>query len=255
MLKRLLLLLAAVLLLAAPAHAVCNVPICKEQGGARMTIGSGGSLDVESGGELDVESGGAIKIGGTALTSSAAQFNVLTTLTSTAAELNLLDTSTTTAAQHNALNGGAVFDTVITCGQADESGTIYLGPALGQWDGTGTDSSIGGTACDALDDGTEGTADLPLALVADVAFKFLGALCVTDGTLASGESVIFTARSAAADLTPSATCTIGEAETSCSMVIAATTNIAAGATIATKAVQAGNNSDDNLWCKWTIAYQ
>ena len=47
----------------------CNVAICTEQGGARMTVGSGGSLDVESGGEIDVESGGALKIAGTDKTS------------------------------------------------------------------------------------------------------------------------------------------------------------------------------------------
>lgn len=49
------------------AAADCNTPICREQGGARLSVGSGGSLDVESGGELDIESGGALKIAGTAV--------------------------------------------------------------------------------------------------------------------------------------------------------------------------------------------
>jgi hypothetical protein len=40
--------------------------IYKEQGGARMVVGSGGSLDIESGGEIDIESGGSLKAGGTA---------------------------------------------------------------------------------------------------------------------------------------------------------------------------------------------
>ena len=51
--------------------------IVSERGGARLVIKSGGALDVESGGELDVESGGSLKLSGTALTATAAEFNVL----------------------------------------------------------------------------------------------------------------------------------------------------------------------------------
>ena len=47
----------------------------REQGGSRQVIG--GSLDVISGGELDIESGGALKIGGVAVTTSAAELNQL----------------------------------------------------------------------------------------------------------------------------------------------------------------------------------
>ncbi|HRT22385.1 MAG TPA: hypothetical protein P5318_19920, partial [Candidatus Hydrogenedentes bacterium] len=43
-----------------------------EQGGNRAVVASGGSLDVESGGEIDIESGGYLKIGGTAITATAA---------------------------------------------------------------------------------------------------------------------------------------------------------------------------------------
>lgn len=63
-----------------------NVLNYKEQGGARWVIG--GSLDVASGGDLDIESGASIKIAGTALSSSAAQLNKMTTVTATAADLN-----------------------------------------------------------------------------------------------------------------------------------------------------------------------
>jgi len=52
-----------------------NVDIFKEQGGSRMVIGSGGSLDVASGGEIDVESGASLKLAGTAITSTAAELN------------------------------------------------------------------------------------------------------------------------------------------------------------------------------------
>ncbi len=54
-----------------------NVPVYKEIGGARLVIGSGGSLDVASGGEIDVESGGALKLAGTAVTATAGELNLL----------------------------------------------------------------------------------------------------------------------------------------------------------------------------------
>jgi hypothetical protein len=141
---------------------------------------------------------------------------------------------------------------VIFCGQADEAGTIYLGPATAVTLGDGSASyAIGSVGCDALDNATEATADAPL--YTDVAFKVLGGICVTDGTLSS-ETVIFTMRSAAADTSPVQTCTISDAS-DCSFTTATTTDVAAGATVAIKAVQIGDNADDNLWCKVTIALQ
>lgn len=75
--------------------------VYREQGGARQVVASGGSLDVESGGELDVEAGGALKLGGTAITSSAAELNKLTGVTATASELNTLAGILATAAEIN----------------------------------------------------------------------------------------------------------------------------------------------------------
>jgi hypothetical protein len=46
-------------------------------GGDRQVIASGGSLDVESGGEIDIESGGSLKLVGTAITSTAAEINLV----------------------------------------------------------------------------------------------------------------------------------------------------------------------------------
>lgn len=46
-----------------------------EPGAERLVVG--GSLDVVSGGDLDIESGGALKIAGTAVTSSAAELNIV----------------------------------------------------------------------------------------------------------------------------------------------------------------------------------
>lgn len=59
-----------------------------EQGGATWHIGSGGDLQVDSGGTVDIESGGTLEIAGTAVTSSAAELNILTGVTATATELN-----------------------------------------------------------------------------------------------------------------------------------------------------------------------
>ena len=75
--KRIISILAAVVVLsvAGEVFASCSVPNCREQGGARWTIGSGGSLDILSGGELDVESGGAFKLDGTAVTATADELN------------------------------------------------------------------------------------------------------------------------------------------------------------------------------------
>ena len=163
-----------------------NVLNYGEQGGARTVIG--GSLDVVSGGDLDVESGASFKLAGSAVTSSAA-------------ELNNLDGSTTNATQLNKINGGVVFDSVILCGDGPSgAGTVYLGPEVASYGGDGGDASIGGTLCDALDSATEGTADAPI--LTDVAFKVAGAICTTDGTIGSTESVVFTMRTATADSVP-----------------------------------------------------
>lgn len=235
--SRILLVLALVLI--AGLAIAQNVLNYGEQGGARTVIG--GSLDVVSGGDLDIEAGATLKIAGTAVTSSAA-------------ELNALDANTATAAQLSTLDGGAAFDTVILCGDGPSgAGTVYLGPETAAYGGDGGDASIGGTLCDALDSGTEGTSDAPI--LTDVAFKVAGAICTTDGTIGASENVVFTMRSAEADTVPVQSCTIIEAEKDCSITVATTTDVAAGATIAMKAVQTGNNTTDNYWCRATIVYQ
>jgi len=68
-----------------------NTNVYIEQGGDRQVVASGGSLDIESGGEIDVESGGSLKLAGTAITSTAAELNILDGVTATAAELNKND--------------------------------------------------------------------------------------------------------------------------------------------------------------------
>ena len=60
-----------------------------------MTVGSGNSLDVV----------GTLKLGGVAVSSTAAELNILDGVTATAAELNILDGVTSTAAELNILDG------------------------------------------------------------------------------------------------------------------------------------------------------
>jgi len=146
-------------------------------------------------------------------------------------------------------------DQVIFCGQADEAGTIYYGPATEIFLGVTNDVTytLSGVSCDALDNATEATVDAPL--FTNVAFKVLGMYCKQSGTLGAGEAVTFTMRSAAADTTPVISCIISVGETDCRSLTGSTTDIAAGATVAVKAVQSGDNADDDHWCKVYIAYK
>ena len=60
-----------------------------------------------------------------------------------------------------------------------------------------------------------------------------------------------TARSAAADMTPSLTCTIAGtgSATHCRALTSTTTDVAAGATIAVKAVTLEDLSAQDIWCE------
>ena len=161
----------------------------------------------------------------------------------------------------NSIGGGEIsgvrFDLVF-CGQADENGTIYFSPAAGV-NGVdladGVDYSISGTACDGLDGATETTQDL--ILFPESAVKVMGMYCMQVGAEALGaaETMIFSVRSGAAELTPAITCTISEAQTSCRSLTGSTTNIAANGTFALKLVQSSNNTDQDAWCSVSIALQ
>jgi len=141
------------------------------------------------------------------------------------------------------------------CGLNAENGTTFFGPHLtDNWleaENDITDGSIGGTLCDNLSNTSEGSADAPLPGIG--AYKVLGMYCITDGTLGSAETLVFTARSAVADLTPSVTCSLAEGETSCVSVVGSSTDIAAGATVAIEVIQSSDNSDDNSWCRLYIS--
>lgn len=147
---------------------------------------------------------------------------------------------------------------LVFCGQADENGTIYLSPTAGVNGvdfGDGVDYSISGTACDALDGATETTQDL--VIFPEVAFKVMGMYCQQAGAeaLGAGETMVFTLRAGAADLTPTITCTISEAQRGCRSLTGTTTNVAANAAVAMKLVQSSNNTDQDAWCQVSIMLQ
>lgn len=108
-----------------------NVSNFMEQGGARWVVG--GSIDVTSGGEMDIESGGAFKLAGVAVTS-------------TAAELNLLDGAT------------AVVPSTMSSNAADASNSVWGGTNKLIWEGvTANDFEASITA-------TDPTADVDLKI-------------------------------------------------------------------------------------------
>lgn len=146
----------------------------------------------------------------------------------------------------------------IFCGQADESGTIYLGKEGGDDvllnAGTaGTDLSIAGGACDVLDHATDASINAPF--FTDVAVKSLGGVCTTNGTIGAEDTLAFTIQADDADTSPAQTCTVGTAEKSCSITAISTTDIVANGKVSVEAVMTGNNADDDLWCLLTFAAQ
>jgi|GEM_PF-4329692 len=83
--------LVAILIAAALSAQVYAPNFFHVEGTGRAVVPTGGSLDVESGGELDIESGGSLKLAGTAVSSTAAELNILDGVTSTEAEIDKVD--------------------------------------------------------------------------------------------------------------------------------------------------------------------
>jgi hypothetical protein len=113
-----------------------NTLVYFEQGGSRGVVASGGSFDVESGGEIDIESGGALKLAGTAITSTAAELNILDGVTATAAEINVLagvTGGTVTASKAVVVDGSKNIATLGTvgCGAITTSGLLGFTAAGG----------------------------------------------------------------------------------------------------------------------------
>lgn len=158
----------------------------------------------------------------------------------------------------NSVGGGEVSGVrmdLIFCGQAAENGTIYLSPAAGVNGvdlGDGVDYSISSAACDGLDGATESTQDL--IIFPEVAAKVMGMYCQQAGAeaLGAGETIVLSVRSGELELTPAITCTISEGQRGCRTLTGSTTDIAANATWAVKAVMTSNNTDQDLWCSVSV---
>jgi hypothetical protein len=153
-------------------------------------------------------------------------------------------------------------DWFVACGDLGNATTIYMGPGsdvgltrTGPFAGGATDTTLNSAACDNYDNATEATADFGLYGMRNVSFKVTGMSCVV--SIEPTADVVFTVRSAEADLTPSVSCTIAAAGTvdSCSTTTASTTDVAAGATVAVKAVTTSDESSTNANCKVFIAYK
>jgi len=147
--------------------------------------------------------------------------------------------------------GAFMTDILYFCGQQANNGTIYFAPVLAFLTGDFSAAYVMGDAqCDALDNATEATIDEPIGY-ANTSFKVLGMMCEASSTGSNG--VAFTLRSAAADLTPSMTCTVATGATSCTSVTSSTTDVAAGATLAMQVVNTEDLSLQDGWCKVYIA--
>lgn len=85
------------------------------QGGTMQVVDPDTTLSVE--GILDIPAGGVLKIGGVAVTSTAAELNGMDGVTSSPAELNILDGVLASTAEINAVNGaGAALTFAIAAG-------------------------------------------------------------------------------------------------------------------------------------------
>lgn len=147
---------------------------------------------------------------------------------------------------------------VTFCGQLPNATTGYLGPGVLGYNGTPTDYVLGGTACDALDSGTEATADIVLSTLA---MKAMGMRCKQSVASGASETTVYTLRADAADVATTdggvtaITCTIaGATATECRSIAGSTTNIVAGAAHAVKVVASANLSAQDAYCKVLYAF-
>jgi len=143
---------------------------------------------------------------------------------------------------------------VIFCGDLTDHSTNYASPVTGYAGGNLyshgnlTTSALqsyalAGAGCSTEDNATETTADE--VMFANNALKVLGMTCSVDS---SGTQVTFTLRSSAADLTPTVSVVIPTSTTTGATVTTTTTDIAAGATVAMRAVTPSDLASNDFWC-------
>jgi len=142
---------------------------------------------------------------------------------------------------------------VILCGDLGNNTTVYTSPVSGFATGafydaglvaTDLDYDLAGAGCAAEDSTTEATADE--IMFANNAFRVLGMYCAVSGSGSNG--VTINLRSAAANLSPDITVTIPTTETTAATGEFTTTNIAANATFAARAITTEDLSAQDFWC-------
>lgn len=138
---------------------------------------------------------------------------------------------------------------VTYCGENAENSVVYMG-ALAL---TLPDEAIGSTACDALDSGTEATADVVLSTVLALAPRYM--VCAHDATLGAGETIAYQLRDDTASVT-GVTCTSIEATTGCEVATPTAPALAPASASAVRITQASNNADgDESKCHVIYAIQ
>ncbi len=225
-------------------------------GGQRLVVASGASIDIESGGEVDFEAGSALKIAGTAMSSSAAELNLLdgvaglvqadltklAALDATAAELDIMDgvTATTGELNDNDLSAVGAIEkikklSISSTPSGSEEDTGWDLPAnavvLDVYVNVTTAEATGGTKT--LDVGTNGSGS-------DDPDGFLDGLDVSSTGLKKGSAVATTNNQTY--LGAAATHTRGELLTELLIAGQDTANQGDGAMIAGKDVASGGES-------------
>jgi len=154
------------------ADATYSTKVYHEIGGDRLVTASGGSIDVESGGEIDIESGGSLKIAGTAVTSSAAELNMVDGLSG-----DVLTTTSTSTMTNKVLSGGTHVNLTLT---TPVIATLYqdAGKTLLVTMPAAADTLVGKATTDTL---TNKTLTAPVITTADVTFA------VSSNVFAAGE--------------------------------------------------------------------
>ena len=149
-----------------------------------------------------------------------------------------------------------IVQSFVYCGQLANNGTIYLGPVAldGSGAGEGVASDAGGTACNALDSATEGTASGDLSSVLNYAVIGMYCRAVADaGTTGSGSNgVTFSLRINDAAPTNALTCTVATGATECFARYATDATaeiITAGTDSSIKAVDTEDLSANDGWCR------
>ena len=134
----------------------------------------------------------------------------------------------------------AWIETVTFCGDGPNATTNYVGPNVGA-------NLFASAGCAALDDTTEATAD---QVYWPYAVRAMTAHCGINDVAAA--TVVFTLRSATANVDASDTCTTATGDASgyldCYFQDLSPSTIAAGATIAVSVTSTGNFSTADVWC-------